>query len=489
MTILSNRPASTSNQSARKEPTVTTTITASAPSIDRLDRLRSRLAGELVTPDSGAEYDEARRVPVISTPFRHPEAIVRAVRPNDVVEAVRFAGAHGRSVAVRSGGHSVAGLNMIDDALVVDFSRMRRVSVDPARGTARVAPGANSRDVTAAGHAYGLALSTGDTATVGIGGLTIGGGVGFMLRKHGLTIDNLLSADVVTADGELVTASADENADLFWAIRGGGGNFGIITDFEFRMAKVGQVLGGALVLPASREVLRGLPRLRRGCARRPHHAREPHARPTRALHSGAPRRRTGVDDPRRSGPATSKRARRRSRRYVRWPSPSPTSSRRCRTPRSTTSPRPRSSPSAPRSARCSRTTTVPTLSTPFSMRCPSRLDRRASCSSAAWAAPLPASRPGPPPTPTASGASSRRSSACGTTLRTTRRRHWAWTNNLWEKIRGDAAGVYVNFLGVEGEERIREAYPARTYERLVEVKQKYDPQNMFCFNQNIRPRA
>ena len=186
MTILTNRPASTSHQSARKEPTtVTTAIAAPAARIDRLARLRSRLAGQLVTADS-PDYDEVRRVPVLTTPFRRPEAIVRAVRPNDVVEAVRFASAEGRPVAVRSGGHSVAGLNMVDDALVVDFARMRRVSVDPARGTARVAPGANSGEIMAAGHAYGLALSTGDTATVGIGGLTLGGGVGFMLRKHGL---------------------------------------------------------------------------------------------------------------------------------------------------------------------------------------------------------------------------------------------------------------------------------------------------------------
>ena len=158
---------------------------------------------------------------------------------------------------MRSGGHSLAYLSVIDDAIVVDLSQMERVSIDPEARIARVQPGATSGDLAGPANAHGLALSTGDTHSVGMGGLTTGGGIGFMVRKYGLAIDNLLSAQVVTAAGEIVTASADEHPDLFWAIRGGGGNVGIVTEFVFRLAPVGQILGGELMLPASREVLRG----------------------------------------------------------------------------------------------------------------------------------------------------------------------------------------------------------------------------------------
>ena len=188
---------------------------------------------------------------------RRPLAIVRAANAQDVAEAVSFARDHALPLAVRSGGHSLAHHSMIDGAIVVDLSGMKRVSIDPEARIARVQAGATSGDLAGPAHAHGLALSTGDTSSVGMGGLTTGGGIGFMARKYGLAIDNLLSAQVVTADGEIVTASADEHPDLFWAIRGGGGNFGIVTEFKFRLAPVGQILGGDLLLPASREVLRG----------------------------------------------------------------------------------------------------------------------------------------------------------------------------------------------------------------------------------------
>ena len=225
---------------------------ATAPDLDALGR---RIAGRIVTPDAG-NYDEARKVHDI-THDRRPLAIVQPATSQDVVETVRFVRNNGCSLAVRSGGHSVGGHSMVDGAIVIDFANMRAVNINPITRTARVQPGATTADVMGPAHAYGMALSTGDTSSVGIGGLTTGGGIGFMVRKFGLAIDNLLSAQVVTADGQLVTASPTEHEDLFWAIRGGGGNFGIVTEFEFRMAAVGQVLGGALVLPATREVIRG----------------------------------------------------------------------------------------------------------------------------------------------------------------------------------------------------------------------------------------
>ena len=171
---------------------------------------------------------------------RRPLAIVRAANAQDVAAAVNFARDHALPLAVRSGGHSLAYLSVIDGALVVDLSDMKRVSIDPEARIARVQPGATSGDLAGPANAHGLALSTGDTHSVGMGGLTTGGGIGFMVRKYGLAIDNLLSAQVVTAAGEIVTASADEHPDLFWAIRGGGGNVGIVTEFTFRLAPVGR---------------------------------------------------------------------------------------------------------------------------------------------------------------------------------------------------------------------------------------------------------
>src|SRR5215216_1659044 len=222
---------------------------------DRMESLRSRLRGRLITAGD-ADYDDARRV-LYFTVDRRPRAIVRAADARDVATAVNFARDHFLPLAVRSGGHSLAYLSVIDNAIVVDLSHMARVSIDPEARIARVQPGTTSGDLAGPANAYGLGLSTGDTHSVGMGGLTTGGGIGFMVRKYGLAIDNLLAAQVVTASGEIVTASADEHPDLFWAIRGGGGNAGIVTELVFRLAPVGQILGGELMLPASREVLRG----------------------------------------------------------------------------------------------------------------------------------------------------------------------------------------------------------------------------------------
>ena len=226
-----------------------------ASTADQFKALRSRLAGQLITA-ANADFDTARKVLYINVD-RRPLAIVRAADARDVAEAVRFARSHGLPLAVRSGGHSLAHYSVIDDAIVVDLSDMKRVSIDPQARIARVQAGATSGDLASPAQAHGLALSTGDTHSVGMGGLTTGGGIGFMVRKHGLAIDNLLAAQVVTAAGEIVTASASEHPDLFWGIRGGGGNFGIVTEFTYRLAAVGQILGGELLLPASRAAIRG----------------------------------------------------------------------------------------------------------------------------------------------------------------------------------------------------------------------------------------
>src|SRR5215213_9832020 len=238
---------------------VATLPIAPTPSISttsqRMDLLRSRLRGRLITSEE-ADYDDARRV-LYFTVDRRPLAIARVADAEDVATVVDFARDHFLPLAVRSGGHSLAYLSVIDNAIVVDLSDMAGIEIDPEARIARVQPGATSGDLAGPANEFGLALSTGDTHSVGMGGLTTGGGIGFMVRKYGLAIDNLHAAQVVTAAGDIVTASAEDHPDLFWAIRGGGGNAGIVTEFVFRLAPVSQVLGGELMLPASREVLRG----------------------------------------------------------------------------------------------------------------------------------------------------------------------------------------------------------------------------------------
>ncbi|MCB9490891.1 MAG: FAD-binding oxidoreductase [Dehalococcoidia bacterium] len=222
---------------------------------DPFNALRAGILGTVVTPDH-PDYEEARQVVSIAVD-RHPAAIVRCAGTEDVAFTVRFARERGIEIAPRSGAHSGLGHSSIDDAIVIDMGGMRGINIDPVSRTAVVQPGVTSEDLAGPAAAYGLALTTGDTGSVGIGGLTVGGGIGWMARKYGLTIDNLLAATVVTAEGEILRTSVEEHPDLFWAIRGGGGNFGIITDFTFQLAPNGMVHGGVIVLPATPEVLRG----------------------------------------------------------------------------------------------------------------------------------------------------------------------------------------------------------------------------------------
>ena len=222
------------------------------------DVLRSELQGTLHFPGD-PEYDRARTIwnAMID---RRPAAIFRAATPEDVVRAVNVARERGLLLSVRGGGHNIAGNAVCDGGLMLDLSRMKSVRVDPSSRTARVEPGVTLGELDQQAQASGLATPLGINSTTGVAGLTLGGGFGWLSRTLGLTIDNLLSADVVLASGELVRAAADENADLFWAIRGGGGNFGVVTSFEFRLHPLGpQVIAGLIVHPFSnaRQVLQG----------------------------------------------------------------------------------------------------------------------------------------------------------------------------------------------------------------------------------------
>jgi FAD/FMN-containing dehydrogenase len=218
--------------------------------------LRDTLRGALVVPGD-ADYDEARSVwnGMIN---RRPAMIVRCAGPSDVVAAIGFARSEGLTIAVRGGGHNVAGNATCDGGIVIDLSPMKGVRVDAGARTVRAQGGVTWGELDQETQSYGLATTGGLVTTTGIAGFTLGGGIGWMMRKYGLACDNLLSADVVTADGETVHTSETENTELFWGLRGGGGNFGVVTEFEYRLHPVPQVFGGLVAWPAAaaRDVLR-----------------------------------------------------------------------------------------------------------------------------------------------------------------------------------------------------------------------------------------
>src|SRR5205814_33581 len=211
--------------------------------------------GQLIGPRDG-QYEQARSV-YNAMIDKRPALIARCADREDVARAVGFARDHDLLLAIRGGGHNGAGLGTCDDGVVIDLSALKGVEVDPEARTVRVAGGSTWGEVDKATNEHGLATPSGIISTTGVGGLTLGGGLGHLTRKCGLAIDNLLEADVVLASGERVRASADENPELFWAIRGGGGNFGVVTSFLFRLHDVGTIVGGPTFWPveASDDVL------------------------------------------------------------------------------------------------------------------------------------------------------------------------------------------------------------------------------------------
>lgn len=451
-----------------------------------IDLLRSRVSGTILTGND-VSYDETRKVVNFLNQAR-PYAIVQVESADDVAATVDFARELGFPLAVRSGGHSLASYSIVDDAVVVDFSKMKAVHVDPVTAIARVQPGATSADIVAAAGPHGLALTTGDTPSVGIGGLTTGGGIGFMVRKYGLTIDNLLSAQVVLANGEIVTASNDQHPDLFWAIRGGGGNVGIVTEFTFQLARLGTVLGGDLMIPASREVVRAF--LDYSVAapedltiiaqiiKAPPIPYVPEDRVgevvlhmlvmwTGSLEDGeaalAPLRALGTPVADTIHPMEYGDIYQYTEPYT-----------------------------MPHGA---------SIRMMFADELSDRTIDEALAAMARASSPFgmfhlrglggAMARVAPEDTAFAHRERKYFVSIINVWLDPTEdpAPHREWTASLWEKIEHEGNGVYVNFLEREGDARIRQAYPGATYDRLLDVKTTYDPENLFRFNQNIAPRG
>ncbi len=215
---------------------------------EKIETLKNNVKGQIVLPDD-PNYNEVRKIwnAMID---RRPAVIVQCAEADDVPHAISYARENGLEISIRGGGHNIAGSSLCDNGVVIDFSNMTTVSVDAQKRRAYVEPGATLGDFDKAVQAHGLATPAGINSTTGIAGLTLGGGFGWLTRKYGMTIDNLVSAEMVTADGRKIHVSKDENTDLFWAIRGGGGNFGVITQFEFALYPVGpEILAGLLVFP------------------------------------------------------------------------------------------------------------------------------------------------------------------------------------------------------------------------------------------------
>ena len=443
--------------------------------------LRDSFHGRVTAPDD-AGYDQARKV-FYGKYDRRPAAIVRPADAAEVAQIVTLAADSGLELAVRSGGHSLAGHSVSEGGIVLDLSEMTALDLDLEGRAAWAQTGHTAGAYTTAVGGHGLATGFGDTASVGIGGLTLGGGVGFLVRRHGLTIDNLLAAEVVTADGRVLQVDAETHPDLFWAIRGGGGNFGVATRFRYRLHELPSIVGGMLLLPGSAEVIEALvataeaapeelslianvmvappmpflPPAAHGqlvvmtllCYAGDAEAGERALAPFRALADPIadmvqPMPYAGLFEPADDMEVVEESARSLFMDGV----DSRAATVIVEQLQATTAPMAVAQLRVLGGAMAR----VPAEATAFAHR-----DRRVMAGV-----------------------------GCVYQDAGERPTHEAWADGFAAALRG-GPGVYVNFLSNEGPGRVREAYPGRTWDRLVEVKRRYDPGNLFRLNQNIPP--
>jgi hypothetical protein len=472
-------------EAARQRPEIHSAETFVVPAIgpEAIRSFAATLSGTIVLPGDG-HYDEGR-VTHNSRWDRHPALIVRAADAADVARTVSFASETGLELAVRSGGHSVAGHSTSEGGIVLDLSSMKGLLIDPERRLAWAQTGLTAGEVTKAAAEHGLAVPFGDTLSVGIGGITTGGGIGFLTRKHGLTIDTVVAAEVVTADARILTVDETHEPDLFWAIRGGGGNVGVVTRFVYGLVEVSMVIGGGLFLPATPETIAGVVREAR---------RAPDGLTVIAMVMPAPPApfippaRVGeislmvlgvFDGDAAAGQAAWAPLRALAEPIVDLVGPMPypaiyqfTAQGEVQGGSSIRSwfqddldeadarailgyLRHRSAPMAMAQLRIlgGKMARVDPAATAFSQR-----------DADVMIGVMALHEAGDDPAP-----------------------HDAWTSAFSEAFAGRQTGVYANFLGDEGDERIRSAYPHGAYERLARVKARYDPHNLFRLNQNVRP--
>lgn len=450
-----------------------------------IPQLRSVIQGQVLA-SGDPEYDKLRRVFYGAYNNRRPGVIVRPANAGDVAHVVSLARESGTELAVRSGGHSLAGHSTTEGGILLDLSSMKNLDIDVEGRSAWAEGGLNAGEYTVATGKHGLATGFGDTPSVGIGGLTLGGGIGFLVRKYGLTIDNLLAAEIVTADGQIRQVDANTHPDLFWAIRGGGGNFGVVTRFQFRLYEVDTIVGGMLILPATPDVISAFVAAADAAPEdlstianifvappMPFLPEEHQGKlviMALMVYVGKPGNGDQIFTPFRAlGPLVD----------MVKPMPYPEIYKLMENAEGPPQEVARSlfldridrgiaetivdhlkASTAPMAVAQLRIlggamARVPAEATAFAHR-----DRR-------FMAAIGAVYEDPEETP----------------------KHEAWLNTYIAALHQDKSGVYVNFLGDEGEARIREAYPSATWDRLKGIKSRYDPTNLFRLNQNIPPTS
>ena len=444
--------------------------------------LADGLQGRVIEPGH-PDYDEARTV-FNAAIDRKPSAIVKVANTDDVARVIAHARERGLELAVRSGGHSGAGHGVTDGGIVLDLSELRALEIDPARRTAWAETGLTAGEYTTEAGRHGLATGFGDTGTVGIGGITLSGGVGFLSRKHGLTIDELLAAEVVTADGDLLYADDETHEDLFWAIRGGGGNFGVATRFKFRLHPVEPFVGGMLFLPATPEVVAGFvaeaevaPDELSTIANvmtappMPFLPEEVHGKLVLMVlvaYAGE------VEDGERAIAPLRALAEPLADmvRPMSYPEMYPPEEEEFR-------------PIA-----AVRTMFADSVGLGAAETIVERIQASSAMAAVTQIRVLGGAVARVPADATAyAHRNSRIMMNVAALYQSPEERpvHEEWVNGLADELLQDDAGAYVGFLADEGEARVRAAYPGPTWDRLREVKRRYDPDNVFRLNQNIPP--
>ncbi|HYU49792.1 MAG TPA: FAD-binding oxidoreductase [Candidatus Limnocylindria bacterium] len=455
---------------------------ASSPATISIAELRAEITGRVIAPDD-AEYDEARTV-FYGGIDRRPAVIVRVADATDVSRVVSLARETGLPLAVRSGGHSLAGHSVCDGGIVLDLTDMKTLDIDVAGRTAWADTGLTAAEFSTATGAHGLGIGFGDTGSVGIGGITLGGGVGYLVRKHGLTVDSLIAADVVTADGVLRRVDADTHPELFWAIRGGGGNFGVATRFQYRLHEVDTIVGGMLMLPATADVLGSFI----------------------ALAEAAPEELSTIANVMPAPPMPFVPAEHHGALVVMalmaYAGETAAGERAVAPFRALASPivdmvRPIPYPEIypPEDAAYHPTAIAHTLFLDRVDRdvAETIIDRLRSSDATMRVAQLRVLGGQVARIPAESTAFAHRTSRILVSLAAfyegpeDRLVREGWLGQFDEALRQGDAGAYVNFLADEGQERVRAAYPGSTWDRLRAVKRRYDPTNLFRLNHNIPP--
>jgi FAD/FMN-containing dehydrogenase len=449
-----------------------------------LAQLRAALQGQLITPDD-AGYDGARAL-FYGGLDRRPALIVRAASAADVAQAVTFARERGLELAVRGGGHSMAGHSATEGGLLLDLGAMKGLEIDVAGRTAWAEAGLTAGEYTAATAAHGLVTGFGDTGSVGIAGITLGGGVGYLVRKHGLTIDDLLAAEIVTADGRLRHVDAATEPELFWAIRGGGGNFGVVTRFKYRLHELDGVYGGMLLLPATPAVIAGFV----------------------AAAEAAPEELSAIANVMKAPPMPFLPAEAHGKlvvlAYLVYAGPAEAGERALAPFQALAAPladmvkpMPYAEIYPPEEGGYHPIATGRTLfSDSIDLAAAETIVDALQASTAMMAVTQIRALGGAMArVPADATAFAHRGARIMVNVAALYPRaeeaplHEPWVVALADALRKGEEGAYVNFVGDEGEARVRAAYPGDTWARLVAIKTRYDPGNLFRRNHNIPPAA